>query len=766
MPPAKPPQVEAPVLVSSPVPPQVNFEFEKAQFVDLELTVNEVGEVTLASVLTSSAAALEDAARTWAEQLQFKPATRAGEPVAVVIEYRCWFPVSTAPVATEPEPALAEPAPAAVSEPVSEPAPALTEPAPEEEYTATAEVDAPPRETTRRTLGKAVLAKVPGTRGDAIRAIEVLPGVARAPQGQNPLIRGGAQFDSVALLDGTPLPFLYHFGGVTSVIPSRLLERVDLYPGNFSARYGRVTSGVVEARLRDPASDSLHGVVDLSLLDSAALVEAPLSETVSLALGARRSNIDFVFENFVPEGAFEVLAAPLYWDYQAVASLRLAPKHSLRLAAFGARDEIQLLFADPSQEDPNLRGDIELALAFHKLQLRYQGEVGQLRQSLTLALGKQDQNQVLGPETRAFFDIYELDVQAEWELPIAPSFDAIWGLDLSHQTIIGAYRGSVAATQEGSFQYSDKNRGRLTVDETTIPRTMPAVFAEARLRPVQGLLIVPGIRVDYYHQLDALTFNPRVSARYALTTATTLKAGVGGYSQPPLFYESFAPVGNPALDPYHAIHTSAGVEQALDDTLSVDVEGFYKALYNRVVGTAGSEAPYFRNGGIGRIYGSELGLTWTPTESTFGQLSYTLSRSERREPGRKWRLFDQDQPHIINVAAGHSWDSGWELGVRFRYVSGNPNTPVQRAVYDATRDVYVPIFADLNSDRDAAFHQLDVRGEKRFKVGDGELAVYLDVQNVYNQENPEGYAYSYDYSKRETISGLPFFPNLGLRGTL
>jgi hypothetical protein len=72
----------------------------------------------------------------------------------------------------------------------------------------------------------------------------------------------------------------------------------------------------------------------------------------------------------------------------------------------------------------------------------------------------------------------------------------------------------------------------------------------------------------------------------------------------------------------------------------------------------------------------------------------------------------------------------------------------------------------VNSVRDPLFHQLDVKLEKGWKFGDFTLAAYLDVQNVYNATNPDGRAYNYDYTEREDVSGLTFFPNLGVRGEL
>jgi hypothetical protein len=164
--------------------------------------------------------------------------------------------------------------------------------------------------------------------------------------------------------------------------------------------------------------------------------------------------------------------------------------------------------------------------------------------------------------------------------------------------------------------------------------------------------------------------------------------------------------------------------------------------------------------------GGELSAEIAPREGTFGYLAYTLSKSERRDLDGRWRPFDQDQTHILTLAAGHDLGAGWEVGARFRLVTGNPVTPVVGSVYDARSGVYVPVYGSVNSDRDPTFHQLDARVEKGFRIGDGKIAVYLDLQNAYNSENQQGAVYSYDYREREAVSGLPILPNLGLRGEL
>lgn len=635
----------------------------------------------------------------------------------------------------------------------------------DEVYEAVAEVEAPPRQATQRVLDARELTTVPGTSGDPLRAIDVLPGVARSPEG-DPILRGAAQHESAVFIDGTSVPFLYHFGGVRSVIHPRLVERVDVYPGNFSARYGRATGGIVAAQMRDPRTDGLHGEVELSLLDSSALVEGPIASELSFAGAARRSNIDFFFENFVPDGTFDVAVAPLYWDYQGALLYTPSPSSRVRLSFIGSRDATTLSFADPSAVDAALRGDVGGSIEFHRTQLAYDDRYGDVIQSLQVYAGTQRVEQEIGPNSEAYFDVVDFGGRAEWELPLAAELTLIAGLDVEGGALTGAYRGGAAPAQEGSLQSPDNVQDLITIDRTSLLQLNPAVYVEARYFPISCLLLIPGVRVDYYHQNDATTLNPRLSQRYELGDRVTLKGAVGWFSQPPEYFEAIPGVGNPRIRPYHALHVSAGSELRLSDELSLDVEGFYKRLTERVVSTPSSAPPRFVNDGRGRVIGLELGGKYRSDAGLAAQLAYTLSRSERQDRDEAWRLFDRDQTHVLSVALGYELGAGWHAGARFRYVTGNPLTPVVGSFYDAGADLFYPIYGEHNGARDPAFQQLDLRIEKSFAIGAGRLSLYLDVQNAYAAENAAGNTYSYDYREREATSGSPFFPNLGVRGQL
>src|SRR5690606_4025017 len=181
-----------------------------------------------------------------------------------------------------------------------------------------------------------------------------------------------------------------------------------------------------------------------------------------------------------------------------------------------------------------------------------------------------------------------------------------------------------------------------------------------------------------------------------------------------IYYQLLDGIGNPDLKPFRTVQTTLGVERQIIDELSVDVEGFYKYWDDRIVSTGGGAPPRFQNTGIGRAYGLELLGQLRLTAKSQAFLAYALSRTERKDAkdDGSWRLFDADQTHNLSLTANYDLGKGWVAGARFRYVTGNPTTPVVGSVYDASTDTYRAIYGAVNSERHSAFHQLDVRLEK------------------------------------------------------
>ncbi|HEY0466396.1 MAG TPA: TonB-dependent receptor, partial [Polyangiaceae bacterium] len=488
----------------------------------------------------------------------------------------------------------------------------------------------------------------------------------------------------------------------------------------------------------------------------------------SFGLAARRSNIDLVFSKLVPKDAYSVLAAPVYYDYQAIGAYHIDARNTLRIVGYGSRDSLQLLFSHPNDEDPSLTGKIAGTIAFQRLQLELDSKFGDsARQNLSVTVGHLAADQVIGPLEQVISGT-ELHARSEWRVEFTPQLSATWGADFFGQFLGGRYHGPAPDQYEGNPSDHDSNLTRRNVSTVlpTLNVIRPGAYFEFGIRPTPRLLLVPGVRADYYGDVDHATIDPRLAARYEVSRGLSLKSGLGYYSQAPQYWQALAVIGNPRIEPYHALQTSLGFEGRAGDVLKFGVEGFYKWLDHRIIGTPGGVAPHFINDGEGRIYGAEFSSEYRPGPNTFGYLSYTISRSERRDGAAPYRLFDHDQPHILSLALGQNLGRGWKVGGRFRFVSGDPTTQVVGSVFDARLGIYVPKYGPVNGERDPAFQQLDLRVEKKWTIGTGGLSVYLDVLNVYNAKNPQGYRYSFDFSKKEPISGMGVFPNLGLKGEL
>ena len=289
----------------------------------------------------------------------------------------------------------------------------------------------------------------------------------------------------------------------------------------------------------------------------------------------------------------------------------------------------------------------------------------------------------------------------------------------------------------------------------------PGFYDELELTPWKGGRIVPGIRLDYAQDTKQWDVAPRVMVRQDLTKGfprTTAKAAAGVYFQPPQPEETSVVFGQQGLKSNKATEYDVGVEQEITRHVDVTVDGYYKQLDDLVV--TGS-----LNSGTGQAFGLETLLKWRPDGRFFGWLAYTLSRSVLQNgPGQPTHLSPYDQTHILTVLGSYRLGRGWQIGARFRFVSGDPYTPNRYGFFDENNGTYLAQNAyPINGQRLPAFHQLDVRVDKVWNFKAWQLSAYLDVQNVYNQGNVEGTSSNYNFTQTSYATGLPILPSLGMR---
>jgi TonB family protein len=619
----------------------------------------------------------------------------------------------------------------------------------------------PPREVVKRTLEQREIDRVPGTSGDALLSLQNLPGVARSPPLSGfLLIRGAGPMDSQVYVDGSPIPLVYHFGGLASVVPTEVLDHIDLYPGNFSTQYGRAMGGVVDVGLASPKSDRLHALVEVNLIDSRFVVEGPVFDTGwRFTLAGRRSYIDTWLGPVLTATGANVSVAPVYYDYQAILERDLTKGSSLRVALFGSDDRLALLLTSPSSGAPTLTGTVSDHTGFWLSQVTYKNHLSDKTDlRLVGALGQTYVDFNVG--SLAFsLTSWNITGRAEISTKLDPRLTMNVGLD------VWDYPYTLSANlpplpRPGQPPPGPFSSQMLLHTQTSSTIYEPAAYVEWEATPWRGTRIVPGVRLDYTKDTGAWDLDPRLVARQDITSSprTTLKVAAGLFSQPPQPQETNAVFGTTGLTSNRAYQYDVGVEREVTRQVDATLDGFYKQLDHLVVQGLG-------NTGTGVIYGAETLIRYKPDDRFFGWLSYTLSRSLRRDaPGMPLRLFEYDETHVLTVLGSYRLGRGWEFGARFRLTSGYMYTPQQYGFYDENVGTYSPLEAyPPNGSRLPLFQALDLRVDKQWKYGWGSIRAYLDVHNVYNAANVAGTSYNFNSTRSSWVSDLPILPSLGLR---
>jgi TonB family protein len=633
-------------------------------------------------------------------------------------------------------------------------------------------------EVTRRTLERRQMMTVPGTFGDPIRVIQTLPGVARTPFGGGfLLIRGSNPDDTGVFIDGHRVPLLFHFLGGPSILNPEFLERIDLYPGGYPARFGRGHGGIVSVESRPAKSDGIHGSAKVDLLDSGAYLRVPIGERGALAVAGRRSYIDRLLPFVLPEEepGQTLVVVPIYYDYQARFDYDAGREGRASLFLIGSADTLDVLSEDAEAEESLA---LNSAIRFLRLIGSYKRPLaGGFDLTLSPAWGRDrvsfaaSQVDAQAPATSLAITqdtlAYRMRVQGKvtpWAL-----LDA--GLDLESRVT------KYEVTAQLDFDVRGDNDRDEPLTSASRATDMYGYAAHADLAiDVGRARLIPGLRFDGYLLAGKprYSLDPRLVVRYALDDHWTAKGYVGLFHQPPQPEALDEQFGNPDLGLEWAVHTGLGGEWKPTKLWTADAEVYYidrndlvefsnDATVDPMTGEV--DPVNFRNSRIGDTVGLELLVKREVTRKLYGWLSYTLSRTRELEfDDDDYEISTFDQTHVGNAVASYKFDNGWELGARFRYSTGRPETPVVGGTFEADDGDFRNVSGGFRGRRRKAFQQTDVRVEKTWVFDTWMIGTYLDIQNLFNVENIE--ATQYDYRRRDSapVTSVPFLPTIGVRG--
>ncbi len=619
----------------------------------------------------------------------------------------------------------------------------------------------PRTQVSSESISKQELTSVPGTAGDVLRAIQSFPGMAQASDfWAAPLVRGAGPLDNLTLVDGIPVAYPVHFGGLLSILNSDLVKSVDFYTGGYGPQYGDDYGGVIDVSQRDPRQDRWGGRFEITPLYSEAGLEGPLFPETSLVASGRRSYLE-LFSGLLSD----FTAVPSFYDYQGKAVYDESPGTHWDFEVLGSGDNVAVNFQDGFSLEPDsnvLTGQFTYHNAFDSQGVRYRNQLG-------------EEDSLLDTAYHTLFSL-GVDMQLNYHLEMK-SEDFANRLEWFHD-FDGDTRLSAGWKYDHSLTTSDIYMNLLPAQDDlnpfVFPQTSPfakgtytavsdnsALYLDQKFKSLDKKLEVSvGGRWDYQSFSQESQTSLRLSEAYALSERTTLKASYGDYYQLPFLGLYQSPnFGNPALEPELAQAVVVGLEQKLGSGLFFRLEGYHKAL-SQIMEV--DQFHHYNNDGSGYSRGLEVFLRHYPEGGLFGWVSYSLSDSQRRDAsGLALHPYTFDQPQIATVVAGYHLTSRWDTGLKWRYSTGVPYTPIMGS-YLVKPGVYRAISGAEDSVRFPDYQQLDLSTSYQAVYPTWSWRVYLEIWNATNQQNILTYGYNADYTQRQAIYQLPLLPFLGL----
>jgi len=612
-------------------------------------------------------------------------------------------------------------------------------------------------------LDRQDLQRVPGTGGDVVRTLTVMPGVVnlQLPIGYSGVvIRGSSPQDSQILVDDFEIPVLFHNIAFRAILPAESIQTLDYIPGGFDVAYGRASSGIVALTTRE-GDDKRSEQAEVSVIDGGLLAQGKVGNDTNYMVGFRRSTIDLILPYVIPPSVdLSLTTVPSYYDGQFRIDHRLNAHWNLTLSDVGTIDTFELYTSKDTTANTQRYYD---RTAFDRLTAAAHYHDGPWTASLALSAILPQFKFDLGAFQH--IDVVQPAITPRAEITrTGDSFSGLTNIELRAGAEAQIQRSDVdiafpqmMVEGEGMQGFNPKDTSTLFKGNFWQPDLAQWTSFAANIDP--RIRFQAGLRIDEFTRNHDTAVQPRGKLEISITPTVTARLIAGAYRRPPEYQSESL---YPNLQAERSTQAIAGVEYKPIDGARLQLSTYYTDRSDLITYDAHG---VLGNSGRGTTEGAELLGTYH-VGPWFAWLAYSYSHSVRVDyPGAPERLFSYDQPHSLNAAA--SWQHGkWTLGGRFQLYSGLPYTPILGGILNSDTNTYTPINGVVNSARAPIHHELDLRVDYTAHYGPVALTYFLDVQNVYLDQSVVTYFYSYDYTQQAAFKSIPIIPSIGVRGVL
>ena len=621
-----------------------------------------------------------------------------------------------------------------------------------------------------KTLNTTEIERLPGAGRDVSKVIAALPGVAsRATFRNDIIIRGGSPGENKFYLDGIEVPNINHFatqgssGGPVGLLNVNFIREVDFYSGAFPANRANGLSSVLSFKQKDGNRDGLITNFALGSSDIALTFDGPIGKKADFIFSARRSYLQFLFT------ALKLPILPEYNDFQYKVNLNVNEKNKVTFIGLGAIDVFQLYQKVNEKVTDSLQREYNSFILNNlpiQNQWNYTLGVNWVHYSKNSYQNFVVSRNMLNNTSTRYKDLIEIPQNL---LLNYKSFEAENKFRFEHTYTKNGWRLNAGIGYEYA-RYYNSTFNKITIQgspatidfESNLFLSKMAMFGQLSKGFFNERLNLSfGLRTDFSNYSKSLMnplnqLSPSFSANYRLNEQWAVNANVARYHQLPSYTilgyrDANGVLVNKENDLKYisADHFVLGTEYLSKFNARFTLEGFYKNYQNYPFsikdslslanvgsdfGVVGNEA--VKSSSEGRSYGFEFLYQQKMFKGYYAILAYTFVNSEFKDKNGEYVPTSWDSKHIVSFTGGKVFKKGWQFGFRWLYSGGSPYTPYNIEVSSLKQnwDINgqgVLDYSRLNTMREAAFHQLNIRVDKKIFLEKFSMDFYLDIQNLY-----------------------------------
>jgi len=605
---------------------------------------------------------------------------------------------------------------------------------------------------------------IPGIQGDPIKAVQSLSGVTSVGDASGELfIYGSKPEETITTLNHLPLGYLFHLGGLHSVIAPDAIEQIDAYMAGFDVTYGNATGGVINVTPSYP-DEELSGYGHVGLYDSSAGINVPVTKNVSFYLGARRSYFDLLLASVgKATGTLDAdtnttyTEFPNYYDITFIGQYTPDSHNIFSLELISAEDSLEIASSKNAVKDPEAVGNIKAKYGFTTVGARHQSSYRDYESNTLLYYKYEHQRTTLFDGYFVYTNDYNFGLfhQSSFDLD---SHKVVAGVEVdNYVSPLDLNISNPPRADDPDYDFTTEEKYYI---KDTIRTTSMSVFLEDIYSYSDSLRFRYGLRYGYtnYNTFgDAL--DPRVSLLYRLDRANNVSLSAGIYTQLPQGLKTIKDIGNKDLKYERAEHYVLHYDNSYMEGVTYNIDGFYKKYYDLAID---DNVTNFASVGKGYAYGVDTNLKIRKGNYyAFGAYTYIDTKRQLSAQSDDLHRFYGDVPHTLQLIAGKKFWDNWALSTRLNYHSGKPYTKVIGTYVDSsgTTPRVRPIYEDPFSSRLPDYFSLNVKIAQEMKLARGSSFEWsFEIQNLTNNENISGVNYDDNYNVTGYAKQLPLLP--------